>query len=150
LETGEFEGAVFKDFARGMYKLTMHTKRAIQAGNVQSLTETQKYALKRSTSELLIIGGLLFLMLWSVAFARRHNYDDDKDPAWMLNLAGHKKGLHFKTKNMDDKFMDWMRWKLALLSTRSFTERLTPWTPQVGIELFTSPTVVTSYLDDVG
>jgi hypothetical protein len=40
LETGEFEGAVFKDFARGMYKLTMHTKRAIQAGNTQSLTET--------------------------------------------------------------------------------------------------------------
>lgn len=149
LETGEFEGAVFKDFARGMYKLTMHTKRAIQAGNAQSLTETQKYALKRSTSELLIIGGLLFLMLWSVAFARKHNYDDDKDPAWTLNLAGDNKGLHFKTKNMDDKFIDWMRWKLALLSTRSFTERLTPWTPQVGIELFTSPTVVTSYLDDV-
>ena len=29
LETGEFEGAVFKDFARGMYKLTMNTKAAV-------------------------------------------------------------------------------------------------------------------------
>jgi len=148
LETGEFEGAVFKDFCRGMYKLTANAKAAVQGQSV--LTKPQQYAVRRSVSELLILGGLLFLMLWSISFARTHNYDDDKTPAWSLNLTGDDKGLHFNTNNMDDKFADWARWKLALLATRGFTERLTPWTPQVTVELFTSPSVATSYLDDVG
>lgn len=150
LETGEFEGAVFKDFARGMYKIVANTKHFVRNENFEKLTPTQKYAVKRSITELLIVGGFLFLMLWSIAFARKHNYDDDKTPAWTLNLTGDNKGLHFNTRNMDDKFLDWLRWKIALLATRSFTERLTPWTPQVAIELFTSPSVVTSYLEDIG
>ena len=148
LETGEFEGAVFKDFCRGMYKIVKNAKMLLHGETV--LTEPQRYAVERSATEFIIIGGLVFLMLWSISFARTHNYDDDKTPAWSLNLTGDNKGLHFNMNNMDDKFADWARWKLALLATRGFTERLTPWTPQVGVELFTSPSVVTSYLDDVG
>lgn len=150
LETGEFEGAVFKDFCRGMYKYTANLKRFVQGNDLYKLNESQRYAVKRSISELIIIGVLLFNMLWSFAFARANNYDDDKDPAWQINLMGDDYWIKFKTDNMDDKFFDWMKWKLALLATRSFTERLTPWTPQIAIELFTSPTVVTSYLDDIG
>ena len=150
LETGEFEGAVFKDFCRGMYKYTANLKRFVQGNDLHKLNESQRYAVNRSISELLIIGGFLFSMLWSFAFARANNYDDDKDPAWQINLMGDDYWIKFKTDNMDDKFFDWMRWKLALLATRGFTERLTPWTPQIAVELFTSPTVVTSYLDDIG
>lgn len=150
LETGEFEGAVFKDFVRGVLILTRNTKALLRHQDLKKLTREQKYAVKRSTTELLIITGMLFAMLWSVAFARSNNYDDDKDPAWTLNLTGDNKGLHFKTDNMGYKFWDWARWKLALLATRGFTERLTSWWPPTAVEPLTSPTVATSYFNDVG
>lgn len=150
LETGEFEGAVFKDFIRGMYKLTANTKHVLKHEDLNKLTREQKYAVRRSTTELILIGTMLFAMLWSVAFARKNDYDDDKDPAWTLNLTGDNVGLHVNTKNMDDKFYDWFRWKMALLATRGFTERLTSWWMPTAIEPLTSPTVATSYLDDIG
>ena len=150
LETGEFEGAVFKDFVRGLYKMTKNVANFIRGGSITKLTGEQRYALVRLTSELVIVGLLGFWMVWSWFFARENDYDDDKENAWTLELFGENKGLHFKTLNMDKKFFNWMRWKMALLSTRTFTERLTPWTPQVAIELFTSPSTATSYLDDIG
>ena len=154
LETGEFEGAVFKDFCRGMYKMAANYKAAFRSGLMDTLTESQSYAVKRCLTELGTITALMFLMLWSVAFARSNDYDDDKDPVWLLNIAGlmpwrEEKFLTFDFDNADKKFFDFLRWKLALLSTRGFTERLTSWWPPTVLELFTSPSTAKSYLDDV-
>lgn len=149
-ETGEFEGAVFKDFARGMYKMTTNMKAVITSSQQNKLTREQKYAVQRSLSELLIIGSMLFLMLWSIAFARSNNYDDDKEPVWKLNLIGGGPLLEINLNHVKEKFMDFLRWKLALLSTRGFTERLTSWWAPTVVELFTSPSTATSYLDDIG
>lgn len=162
LETGEFEGAVFKDFARGIYLLVSNLKRFVVGQNIRKLNSEQKYAVKRCTAELCILTGMLFMMLWSVAFARSHDYDEDKDPVWTLNVDLKETlpwnwfndknvvDLDFNFKNADDKFLDFLRWKLALLSTRGFTERFTPWWLPTAFEPLTSPTVVTSYLDDIG
>lgn len=149
-ETGEFEGAVFKDFARGMYKLTTNAKSVIIGSQHNKLTREQKYAVTRCVTELIMIGSLLFLMLWSVAFARSNNYDDDKEPVWTLNLIGDGPLLDIKPNHVEEKFMDFLRWKLALLATRGFTERLTSWWAPTVLELFTSPSTATSYLDDIG
>lgn len=154
LETGEFEGAVFKDFCRGMYKIAANYKSAFRSGIMGSLTESQQYAVKRCLTEIGIITALMFTMLWSVAFARANDYDDDKDPVWLVNIAGFvpwtkEKLLTFDFDNADKKFFDFLRWKLALLSTRGFTERLTSWWPPTVLELFTSPSTAKSYLDDV-
>jgi len=154
LETGEFEGAVFKDFCRGMYKLASNYKMAFRSGFMDKLTESQSYAVKRCLTELGTITALAFLMLWSVGFARSNDYDDDKDPVWLVNIAGlmpwtEEKFLTFDFDNADKKFFDFLRWKLALLSTRGFTERLTAWWPPTVLELFTSPSTAKSYLDDI-
>ena len=154
LETGEFEGAVFKDFIRGMYKLAKNARHLFRTGDVNTLTEPQQYAVKRCLTELGTITALMFLMLWSVAFARSNNYDDDKDPVWLVNIAGlmpwtDEKLLTLDLDNADKKFFDFLRWKLALLSTRGFTERLTAWWPPTVLDLFTSPSTAKSYLDDV-
>lgn len=154
LETGEFEGAVFKDFIRGMYKLASNAKSLFRAGDVNKLTREQKYAVARCLTELGTITALLFTMLWSVAFARTNDYDDDKDPVWLVNIAGlvpwnKEKLVTFKFDNADKKFFDFLRWKLALLATRGFTERLTSWWPPTVLELFTSPSTAKSYLDDI-
>lgn len=155
LETGEFEGAVFKDFCRGMYKLASNAKALFRSTDVNKLTSEQKYAVNRCLTELGIITSLMFLMLWSVAFARSNDYDDDKDPVWLVNIAGlmpwtKEKLLTFNFDNADKKFFDFLRWKLALLSTRGFTERLTSWWAPTVLELFTSPSTAKSYLDDIG
>jgi len=155
LETGEFEGAVFKDFCRGMYKLASNAKALFRSTDVNKLTSEQKYAVNRCLTELGIITSLMFLMLWSVAFARTNDYDDDKDPVWLVNIAGlmpwtKEKLLTFNFDNADKKFFDFLRWKLALLSTRGFTERLTSWWAPTVLELFTSPSTAKSYLDDIG
>ena len=154
LETGEFEGAVFKDFIRGMYKLAANAKSLFRSGDINTLTREQKYAVARCLTELGTITALMFAMLWSVAFARTNNYDDDKDPVWLVNIAGlmpwrDEKLLTFDFDNADKKFFDFLRWKLALLSTRGFTERLTSWWPPTVLELFTSPSTAKSYLDDI-
>lgn len=155
LETGEFEGAVFKDFCRGIYKLAANYKMAFRSGFMSKLTESQSYAVKRCLTELGMITGLLFLMLWSVSFARSNDYDEDKDPTWLVNIAGlmpwtDDKFLTFDLDNADKKFFDFLRWKLALLATRGFTERLTAWWAPTVLELFTSPSTAKSYLEDIG
>lgn len=155
LETGEFEGAVFKDFIRGMYKLISNMRYLFRSGQVNKLSEPQQYAVKRCLSELGMITSLLFLMLWSVAFARTNNYDDDKDPAWLVNIAGimpwtDEKLISFNSNDVSLKFNDFLRWKLALLATRGFTERLTSWWAPTVLELFTSPSTAKSYIDDIG
>lgn len=150
LETGEFEGAVFKDFCRGMYKLTSNLKHIVRGSEYNKLTAEQKYAVSRSITELGIIAGLMLLMMWSVAFARANDYDEDKDPVWRLNLIGDGPLLETNFKNADDKFTDFLRWKLALLSTRAFTERLTSWWLPTVKEIISNPTTAYSYLEDIG
>lgn len=152
LETGEDTGAVFKDFCRGYYKLAKNVKHIFDSQEYEKLTSQQKSACFKLTSELIMIAGILYLMLWSIAFARDHDDEDDKDPAWTLELnpAAKKPGLNINTKNAENNFLGWLRWKLAVLSTRTFNERLTPWWAPTALEPLTSPTVFTSYLDDCG
>ena len=120
LETGEFEGAVFKDFCRGMYKIAANYKSAFRSGRIGSLTESQQYAVKRCLTEIGIITALMFTMLWSVAFARANDYDDDKNPVWLVNIAGvvpwtKEKLLTFDFDNADKKFFDFYRYFLLYL-----------------------------------
>jgi hypothetical protein len=93
-------------------------------------------------------------MLFSIAFARRHDYDDDKEPMWTVNVfdpEGEDRGiLEFNGNNAGDKTLNWMRWKLALLMTRTFTERATFYWPGTVTELISSPSTAKSYLDDLG
>ena len=71
-----------------MYKLTGNLKQVFRGQATNQLTREQRYAVARSVTELGMIAGLMFLMMWSVAFARANDYDDDKDPSWTLNLVG--------------------------------------------------------------
>jgi hypothetical protein len=101
-----------------------------------------------------MIAGAAKLMLLTIAFARANDYDDDKDPTWTINIfdpkGQDKPWLEYNAKNHDKKFMNWLRWKLALLSTRTFTERSTFYWPGTVTELLTSPSTAKSYLDDLG
>ena len=93
-------------------------------------------------------------MTWSIAFARTNDYDEDKDPMWTVNIfdpEGEDRGiLEFNGKNAGDKMLNWTRWKLALLATRTFTERSTFYWPGTVTELISSPSTAKSYLDDLG
>jgi len=43
--------------------------------------------------------------------------------------------------------LNWLRWKLALLATRTFTERSTFWWPGTVTELINTPSTAVSFLD---
>lgn len=150
LETGENEGAVFKDFCRGMYKITSNMKQVYRHEDYNKLTREQRYAVARSLSEIAVITGMMFLMMWSVAFARANDYDEDKNPVWKLNIIGDGPLLDVNLDHADAKLMDFLRWKLALLSTRGFTERLTSWWLPTVTEIVSQPTTAYSYLEDMG
>jgi len=150
LETGEFEGAVFKDFFHGLGKLASNLKRGLMGQDLRKLNNIQKYAVRRSIAELAMIAGLLIGMLWSISWAREKDYDEDKELAWKLNIIGAGPFIEFNGSNVDKKLADWARWKTALLVTRTFNERLTPWWMPTAFEPLTSPTVAISYLDDIG
>lgn len=152
-ETGEFTNGLWWSFLKGMYIYVQNAKRLIQGKDLRQLNREQKYAVKRILAEIAIIAAASQLMLWSIAFARS-NDDDDKKPGWTINLfdpEGEDRGLiEVNTKNLGRGFNNWLRWKLALLSTRTFTERSTFYWPGTVTELISSPSTAKSYLDDLG
>lgn len=151
LETGEFEGATFKDFCRGISKLISNTKYVFMSGQVNKLTKEQKYALKRHTVELIQIAALMLGMFWSIGYARGgDDSDEDKTPAWNITLVGDGPVLSVNPRNVDKKFLNWARHEIALLFTRGFTERITPWWPPTIMELINSPSTATSFFDKLG
>lgn len=153
-ETGETGNGLWWSFLKGMYKYVANVKHLIDGKDMRQLTADQRYAVKRILSEIIMIAGAAKLMLLTVAFARANDYDDDKDPTWTVNIfdpnGQDKPWLEYNAKNHDKKFMNWLRWKLALLSTRTFTERSTFYWPGTVTELLTSPSTAKSYLDDLG
>ena len=153
-ETGEFGNGLWFSALKGLYKYITNVKALITGKDLRQLTADQKYAVKRIMTEVLIIGAMLKIMLFSIALARTHDYDDDKDPMWTLNIfdpEGEDRGLlEFNGTNAGDKALNYLRWKLALLSTRTFTERITFFWPGTVTELISSPSTAKSYLDDLG
>lgn len=153
-ETGEFGNGLWWSFLKGLYKYICNVKNLIQGKDMRQLTRDQRYAVKRILSEVIMIGISAKTMLLSIAFARANDYDDDKDPTWTLNIfdpkGSNKDLIEFNSKNYDKKFQNWLRWKLALLATRTFTERSTFYWPGTVTELISSPSTAKSYLDDLG
>ena len=153
-ETGEFGNGLWFSALKGFYKYIYNVKALVTNKDLRQLTDDQKYAVKRILTEVAIIGACVFLMLWSIAFARTNDYDYDKDPMWTVNIfdpEGEDRGiLQFNGKNAEDKMLNWVRWKLALLATRTFTERSTFYWPGTVTELISSPSTAKSYLDDLG
>lgn len=152
-ETGETGNGLWWSFLKGLYKYVVNVKHLVDGKDMRQLTRDQRYAMKRILSEIIMIAGAAKLMILSIAFARA-NDDDDKDPTWTINLfdpeGEDRPWLQYNSKNHDKKFMNWLRWKLALLSTRTFTERSTFYWPGTVTELLTSPSTAKSYLDDLG
>ena len=154
-ETGESGNGLWWSFLKGMYKYISNIKLLITGSkDLNRLTKDQKYAVKRILSEVVMIAGAAKLMLLSIAFARANDDDDDKDPTWTVNIFDPEKQdrgfIEYNSKNHDKKFANWLRWKLALLSTRTFTERSTFYWPGTAVELISSPSTAKSYLDDLG
>ena len=153
-ETGEFGNGLWFSALKGLYKYVQNAKALITHKDLRQLTDDQKYAVNRILAEVAIIAACAFLMTWSIAFARTNDYDDDKDPMWTVNIfdpEGEDRGiLEFNGKNAGDKMLNWTRWKLALLATRTFTERSTFYWPGTITELISSPSTAKSYLDDLG
>ena len=150
-ETGETGNALWVSGIQGMIKLVSNAKRLITGKDVRQLTQDQKYAVKRLFSEILIIAASAFIMLYSIAFARTNDYDKDKEPLWTVNIfdpENEDRGLlQFNGNNANDKMLNWLRWKLALLATRTFTERSTFWWPGTVTELINTPSTAVSFLD---
>lgn len=153
-ETGETGNGLWWSFLKGMYKYVSNVKQLIQGKDLRQLTSDQKYAVKRIFTELATLAITMKLMLFSIAFARTHDYDDDKDPTWSINIFDPEGKdlpiLHYNGKNHGDKFNNWLRWKMALLATRTFVETSTFYWPGTVTELITSPSTAKSYLDDIG
>ena len=157
LETGETKGALFKDFCRGMYKITMMLKDLLTHHDIRSLTEDQRYAVRRCLAELGLISAIMFgWMIPAVNNAREKDYKDD--PFWTINFVDPKKKgeiqdrplIQINTKNWQKKMLNWARWENALLSTKLFNESITPWSPITPMEIVNNPTVAKSYLEDMG
>lgn len=152
-ETGETGNGLWWSFLKGMYKYISNVKHLIDGKDMRQLTTDQRYAVKRILTEVIMIAGAAKLMLLSIAFARA-NDDDDKTPTWTINLFDpedeDRSFLQYDSRNHDKKFLNWLRWKLALLSTRTFTERSTFYWPGTVTELLTSPSTAKAYLDDLG
>ena len=171
-QTGEECGAVFKDFCRAISKQIINLKHLITGSDLNKLTEPQKYALKKVSTELSMVVGLAFLAFGSTIFAfKGEGGDDDKGKdefgnkitnnkqAWSLNLTDvkdsegniqHKNLIEYDTSIMKDRFEKWLTWKFTLLSTRLFTERTTMYWPGTIADLISSPSTAYSYVKDLG
>lgn len=158
-ETGSTGNGLWWSFLKGMYKYVSNVKHLIDGKDMRQLTRDQRYAVKRILTEIVMIACAAKLMLLSLAFARANDDDDDKEPAWLINIIdtedGPKPFIEFRPDlsqehTMTGRFLNWLRWKMALLGVRTFTERSTFYWPGTGIELITSPSTAKSYLDDLG
>lgn len=155
LRTGEFQGALFKDFCRGLSKGLHNMKFALHlAQSKNKLTPNQLYAVKRCGAEITMILGLTVSLLGVVLpWCFSGDEDDDKDPVWTLNIfdpeGEDRPLLDVDWSRANNSLKNWMRWKLMLLNTRLINERLTPWLPQTAMDLINSPTTALSYYDNL-
>lgn len=155
LRTGEFQGALFKDFCRGLSKGLHNMKFALHlAHSKNELTSNQLYAVRRCGAEITMILGLIALLLGVVLpWCFSGDEDDDKDPVWTLNIfdpeGEDRPLLDVDLSRANNSLKNWMRWKLMLLNTRLINERLTPWLPQTAMDLINSPTTALSYYDNL-
>ena len=157
LRTGEYQGAVFKDFINVLARPARNLAAKYNlCEKGHGLTENQKYAMRRSIAELAIIAGLIFLSAFGmVGWVFGGDGDDDKDPVWALNLIDPegKEDCNFldvNTQNINSSFKNWIRWKLLTLTTKLINERTTTWWPGTITDIVKSPTTATSFLDDLG
>lgn len=155
LRTGEFQGALFKDFCRGMSKGVHNMVKGLHlAQEHQQLTRSQMYAVKRCGAELTIIAALIFSLLAVILpWAFNGDDDDDKDPVWTLNIfdpeGEDRSFIEVDWDRSNNSLKNWIRWKCLLLNTRLINERFTPWLPQTAMDLITSPTTALSYYDNL-
>lgn len=155
LDTGEYTGALFKDFCRGMTKIFKMAGTLFSSKPREKLTENQSYAVKKCLSELAIIAGACALMVSAVAHMRSVTPPDDDEKVWTINLVnvdGQDKpviDINWDAINQRN-LMNFLEVKGALLATRFFNERITPWSPFTVTDLIKSPTVATSWFDNVG
>ena len=125
-QTGEECGAVFKDFCRAISKQVTNLKYLITGTDLNKLTESQKYALRKVSTELSMVVGLAFLAFGATLFAFKGDGGDDnrKDEfgqinstknqqAWSINLTDvkdkdgiiqHKNLIEFNPSMMEDRF----------------------------------------------
>ena len=157
LRTGEYQGAVFKDFINVLARPARNLAAKYNlCEKGHGLTENQKYAMRRSIAELAIIAGLIFLSAFGmVGWVFGGDGDDDKDPVWTLNLIDPEgkddcNFLDINTHNANESFKNWIRWKLLTLTTKLINERTTTWWPGTITDIVKSPTTATSFLDDLG
>lgn len=156
LATGEYQGAVFKDSVAAIGKVTRRCLEGARLaerkmGKVQ-LTENQRYAVRKSAFEIgCIVFMLAALCLFLIPWVYGNDGDDDKDASWTINLIPGQEplGININTNNADRSFKNWMRWKLLNLATKYTNERLTPWSMATVMDLIKSPTVATSYYDNL-
>ena len=157
LRTGEYQGAVFKDFINVLARPARNLAAKYNlCEKGHGLTENQKYAMRRSIAELAVIAGLIFLTAFGmVGWVFGGDGDDDKDPVWTLNLIDPEgredcNFLDVNTQNVNESFKNWIRWKLLTLTTKLINERTTTWWPGTITDIVKSPTTATSFLDDLG
>ena len=157
LRTGEYQGAVFKDFINVLARPARNLAAKYNlCEKGHGLTENQKYSIRRSIAELAIIAGLIFLTAFGmVGWVFGGDGDDDKDPVWALNLIDPEgredcNFLDVNTQNINSSFKNWIRWKLLTLTTKLINERTTTWWPGTITDIVKSPTTATSFLDDLG
>ena len=157
LRTGEYQGAVFKDFINVLARPARNLAAKYNlCEKGHGLTENQKYAMRRSIAELAVIAGLIFLTAFGmVGWVFGGDGDDDKDPVWTLNLIDPEgredcNFLDINTQNVNESFKNWIRWKLLTLTTKLINERTTTWWPGTITDIVKSPTTATSFLDDLG
>lgn len=157
-ETGETGNALGMSFLHGLAKYIVNARRLLTHKDVKKLSRDQQYAVKRISSEIAIIGLSMFMALWSLAFARRHDLDD-KASAWIIDLISPEEQkeydvnlgpVKFNTGNAMSNMLNWVRWKIALLATRTMTERSTFYWPGTGLELIQSVSTAQSYTKDLG
>lgn len=159
-ETGETGNALGMSFLHGLKNYVSNARRLLTHKDIKQLSYDQRYAVNRIASEIVIIGFSIFMALWSLAFARRGDLDD-KQSSWIIDLIPAEDRddsqynmdlelLKVNTKNALDNTLCWARWKLALLSTRTMTERSTFYWPGTALELVQSVSTAQSYTKDLG
>lgn len=158
-ETGETGNALGMAFLHGLKNYVLNAKRVLTHKDTKKLSKDQKYALKRISTEIAVIGFSTYMALFSLALARRYD-DDDKKSAWVIDLVSGEENannyevnlgaLKFNTSNAVNNGLNWLRWKFALLSTRTMTERSTFYWPGTAMELVRSVSTAQSYTNDLG
>ena len=158
-ETGETGNALGMSFLHGLKNYIINIYRLFKHKDLKNLSRDQKYALKRISTEIAIIGMSIFMALWSLAFARRNDLDD-KTSSWVIDLISPEQQqqdydidlgvIKVNSTGAADNMLNWVRWKLALLSTRTMTERSTFYWPGTGLELVQSVSTAQSYTKDLG